>query len=274
MKAMKICIAGIGNIAVDAADYVLNELGCDKEHLLILPTGSDCGQNTWQRSLKKWALINGIKIVELENIYNEKEMTFISLHFDRIINPNKFLTDKLFNIHFSNLPTYKGCFTSIHPIIRGENKSGVTLHCIDAGIDTGDIIAQDIFDIDINDTARNLYQKYLDNGFNLFKNTIDDLIENRYRKYRQSNLNSSYYSRGSIDFSKVAIDLKKTSFEIHNQVRAFIFPEYQLPKINGKAISKSLLTDEKIQSNFIDEDKDGYIISGIDGYKIILGKAI
>lgn len=47
-----------------------------------------------------------------------------------------------FNIHSSLLPQYRG----VHPVswclIRGEQTTGVTLHCINEGIDTGDILMQ------------------------------------------------------------------------------------------------------------------------------------
>ena len=47
-------------------------------------------------------------------------------------------------------------YTSYWPIKNGEKKSGVTLHKIDSGIDTGDIISQLSFDID-EDTLFSLY---------------------------------------------------------------------------------------------------------------------
>ena len=56
--------------------------------------------------------------------------------------PKNFLNARLYNIHFSYLPAYKGMFTSALPIKNGEVDSGVTLHKIESGIDTGDIIDQ------------------------------------------------------------------------------------------------------------------------------------
>ena len=68
------------------------------------------------------------------------------------------------------------------------------------------------------------------------------------------------------------INYKKTSFEIHNQLRAFIFEEYQLPTINNKKIKSSVLLNEKIEKNALIEDKEYFIISGIDNYKILAYK--
>ena len=50
---------------------------------------------------------------------------------------------------------------SIFPILNGESTSGTTLHLIDHGIDTGDVITHNEFQIDLQDTCRDLYFKYL-----------------------------------------------------------------------------------------------------------------
>lgn len=70
------------------------------------------------------------------------DLIFISLEFDKIVNPDLFKDARLYNIHFSLLPSYKGMYTSAIPILNGEEMVGVTFHEIDKGIDTGNIIAQ------------------------------------------------------------------------------------------------------------------------------------
>lgn len=263
-----ICIAGKNQIAVDATKYLLEEARVDKQFIRIITNNSDIGIDTWQPSLKKYALENNIQIITLEKAYEIKNLIFISLEFDKIIKPKKMKTSYLYNMHFSLLPKYKGMYTSTMPLINGENKSGVTFHLIDEGIDTGDIIAQREFDIDIFDTARDLYFKNLKHSFALFKSVIKNILNKNIRAKRQNHIGASYYSQKAIDFKNISINFNKTSFEIHNQIRAFIFPEYQLPKIDDKEIHKCILTSEKIKQRKIIE-KDKYIISGIDGFKII-----
>ena len=41
------------------------------------------------------------------------------------------------------------------------------------------------------------------------------------------------------------INLNKTAFEVHNQIRMFAFEEYQLPTIFGYKILKSKITSKK-----------------------------
>lgn len=268
-----ICIAGKNDIAVNSSRYLLNEYGIDPRELVILPNDDDKGYDSWQKSLKKFALDNDLRIVELEDLYPEEDLLFISLEFNRIINIDKFNSKRLFNIHFSLLPKYKGMYTSVTPILNGDMSSGVTLHKIDKGIDTGDIIAQIEFEIDINDTARDLYFKYNQYGFQLFKENIDSLIKNSFISRQQSKLGSTYWGKNTIDFSRIEIDFNKSSFEIHNQIRAFIFKEYQLPIIDGFRIEKSVLTDQRTGRASRIIDKGEYFeITGIDGYIILAYK--
>ena len=265
---MKLCIAGKNDIAVNALNYLINIKGISSKDIVIIPNRNDTGIDSWQHSLKKCAIDNQISIISLEEAYLIDDLIFISLEFDRIIKTEKFKTKKFFNIHFSNLPKYKGMYTSVMPILNGETTAGVTLHRINNGIDTGDIIDQISFKIKLEDTSRDLYFNFLKYGFNLFKRNIDKLIKNDFTTRKQGVINASYFSKSQIDFSNITIDLKKTSYEIYNQIRAFIFPEYQLPVINKCKISQVILTDEFIGYNHFSDNGDELIISGIDGYKI------
>ena len=267
---MKICIAGKNDIAVNALYYVINEY--DADNVIVVLNRNDSGKDDWQKSLKNAANELNIKTCSLEDIYKISDLYFFSLEFDKIVKTEKFKTDKLFNIHFSNLPKYKGMYTSILPILNGENETGVTLHKIDNGIDTGDIIAQKNSHIGIKDTSRDVYFKFLENAFILFKENFAKILSNAYSSKKQPQVNSSYYSKGTLDFKNIKIDFNKTSFEIHNQLRAFMFKEYQLPEINGIKVEKSILTDSFIGYNCFKEKESEFIISGIDGYKISVQK--
>lgn len=269
---MKICIAGNQDIAVNSLNYFINRNFYHKDEIGVICNMGDIGINSWQLSLKKYAYENQIKIVTLEEVYPLEDLIFFSLHFDRIIKPSRFKTKKLFNLHFAPLPKYKGNYTSIIPILNGERETGVTIHYIDEGIDTGDIIIQKLFPIEINETAKDLYTKYNQFGLDLLSDFFPKLLSEPLKSIPQSSIDSTYYSRKSIDFTNYSIDFKKTSFEIHNQIRAFIFKEYQLPVINGFRIVKSIITDEKIKRNCFEELNDCFIISGIDCYKLIAYK--
>lgn len=267
-KTRILCIAGKNSIAINTINILINDLKIEKNSIKVIPNSTDDGVDDWQPSLLKYCNTNSLSLSQIVDLYDEPNLIFFSLEYNKLINPQKFKTKKLYNLHFSALPKYKGMYTSIHPILNGEKESGVTIHCIDSGIDTGDIIYQEVFPIDINDTSRDLYFKYLDYGTSLVKKNINQIIKNNFSSTSQKHLQSSYYSRKSIDFNNISIDFNKTSFEIHNQLRAYIFPEYQLPKIKNKFIYKSVITDVVIGPKVLCEDGEKIILSGIDGFKI------
>ena len=266
----KVCVAGKNEIALNALKLLQTRFQNDE--ICVIPNRDDTGIDTWQPSLLKYARRERIAILTLEQVQQIPNVLFLSLEFDKLLKVERFASKRLYNIHFSALPKYKGVYTSIMPILKGESSSGVTLHCIDNGIDTGDIIAQKIFSIDLQDTARDLYFKYLEQGFILLQENLDSLLGGNFQCTKQDFRESSYFSRTEIDVKNTHINLKKTSFEIHNQLRAFIFREYQLPCLNGVSIERSVLSGEFIGANVFTESKDTLILSGIDGFKIVAQK--
>ena len=96
----------------------------------FLPNPTDNGFDGWQPSLKRLGTELKIKETTIEELYEIEELLFLSLEYSELINTTKFKSQKLFNIHFSLLPEYKGMYTSALPIINGEEYSGVTLHKI------------------------------------------------------------------------------------------------------------------------------------------------
>lgn len=264
---MKICIAGKNNIAVEILLYLLEE-GIKKANICVIPNKTDEGKDNWQRSLLKKANEIGIETKTLEDIYSIENLIFLSLEFDRIVNPNKFKSNKLFNIHFSLLPKYKGMFTSIIPILNNEKTTGVTFHKIDKGIDTGEIIAQKEFEIALFDNARDIYHKYIQNGILLVKQCLEKLLKNEFIESKPQNLReSSYFSKSAIDFKNINIDLNQTAINIHNQIRAFNFREYQVPKVfDLNIISSKILnsSSKKKVGSILFENDISYVISTID----------
>ena len=120
----KVCLAGKNEIAV----YGLNLLTkfVNKEDICVIGWASDDGIDTWQPSLVKAAITNNITITTLEECYGIDGLIFLSLEFEALLVPDKFVNAKLYNIHFSNLPAYKGMYTSAMPLLNDEKVGGVT----------------------------------------------------------------------------------------------------------------------------------------------------
>ena len=270
MKIINICIAGNFSLAIESTKYIIKNF--KKIKLYSILNKNDNGKDTFQPSFKKFCLKNKIEIISLEDAYKIKNMIFFSLHFDKILKVENFSTSKLFNIHFSLLPKYKGMHTTAWPILNGEKKTGVTLHKIDNGIDTGPIISRLSFDIKINDTAEIVFLNYIRYGVKLFKKNISSILREKIYPIRQNMFDSTYYSTKSLNFKNFKIDLNKTAYEIHNQVRSLIFEYYQLPTIYGFKIVSSAITKKKSVSKpgkIIFKNKQKIILSSID-YNLLL----
>lgn len=63
---------------------------------------------------------------------------------------------QIVNIHPSLLPAYRGLHAVEQAVAAGEREIGVTLHHVDAGMDTGRIIAQDVIERAPGETAGQL----------------------------------------------------------------------------------------------------------------------
>ncbi|MGL5258285.1 MAG: formyltransferase family protein [Proteocatella sp.] len=238
-----ICIAGKNNIAVEILEHAINNY--DGE-IYAVPNANDSGKDNWQRSLINIANKKNIKILPSTDLLRDcEDLILLSLEYDKLVRVENYISKKLYNIHFSLLPKYKGMYTSAWPILNNETKSGVTLHYMDRGIDTGDIIDQVEFKLDINDTAKDLYLKYIEYSIELVKLNWNDIISGNLKSKPQNKFESTYYDKFSIDYKNIKINLNQTAINIHNQIRAFSFKEYQLPNIFDKTIVRSELTDEK-----------------------------
>jgi phosphoribosylglycinamide formyltransferase 1 len=68
---------------------------------------------------------------------------------------------KIINIHPSLLPKYPGMDTDVHRAVldSGDTETGMTIHYVDEGMDTGEIILQKKCPVDANDTVETLKTK-------------------------------------------------------------------------------------------------------------------
>lgn len=255
---MILVLAGKSNALVESIKFSLKIV--EKDNIRVIPVKSDSETNDWQCSIVKYCRINNIKTITLEESYDLESMIFVSIQYDRILKPHLFKTDKIYNIHFSYLPFYKGVFPIVWPILNQEKFTGVTLHKIDSGIDTGDIIDKRKVFLKEETTSRDLYFECQKMAFRIFKNNLTSLIDDTVVLKKQPNTIGSYYSKTSLNLSGFEIDLKKTASQVSAQVRALTFPEYQLPELFGRKIYKAVISEDKSNS------KPGEIIFQNDDY--------
>jgi phosphoribosylglycinamide formyltransferase-1 len=83
--------------------------------------------------------------------------------FMRIISPEfvKKYKNRIINIHPALLPSFPGLDAQKQAVDYGSKYSGVTVHFVDSGVDTGPIILQKVVKVEDNDTEETLAKRIL-----------------------------------------------------------------------------------------------------------------
>lgn len=126
------------------------------------------------------------------------------------------------NVHPGRLPHYRGPIPTFWALVNGESSCGVTLHFMDAGVDTGPIIAQDEVAITAGDTGFTLSTRVMQAGHALLMRNLNAIMAGDVEARDQDPTQGSYF--GGFSDRLRYIDWRKGSRAIHNQVRALTHP--------------------------------------------------
>lgn len=122
------------------------------------------------------------------------------------------------NYHPSLLPKYRGGSAMNWAVINGETETGVTIHQIDAGVDTGPIILQKRVPIDPEDTVKSLYfEKLYPLGIQMVAETVR-LIREGKASYRVQDSSQSSF-QPVIKESDAIIDWTQSTRRIYDLIR-------------------------------------------------------
>lgn len=199
---MKIIFAGTPEISAITLQSLINN-GFVPSLVLTQPDRpSGRGMKLTASAVKELALKNNIEVyqpisfkkdpIALEKIREVAPDIIIVLAYGLIV-PQEFLDiPKLgcVNIHVSLLPKWRGAAPIQRAILAGETTTGITIMQMDVGLDTGDILLQQEFAIDENETSASLHDKMAQAGASLI---IEYL--NNYQKLtpvKQQEQNVSY----------------------------------------------------------------------------------
>ncbi len=98
--------------------------------------------------------------VEIENLIAALRPTLVvSAGFMRIL-PEPITTRfRIINSHPALLPAFPGAHAVRDALAAGASESGTTIHWVDAGVDTGEIIIQEKIEILAGDTEESLHER-------------------------------------------------------------------------------------------------------------------
>ncbi|MEE9551829.1 MAG: methionyl-tRNA formyltransferase, partial [Gammaproteobacteria bacterium] len=123
------------------------------------------------------------------------------------------------NIHTSLLPRWRGAAPIQRAIQAGDKETGITIMQIDAGLDTGPILAQTKCLINQYDTAGSLHDKLAKLGGDCLLETLAKLAAGQSTSTPQDHSLASYAKK--ITKAEAQLDWSLSALELERTVRAF-----------------------------------------------------
>jgi methionyl-tRNA formyltransferase len=130
------------------------------------------------------------------------------------------------NLHPAFLPYNRGAYPNVWSIVE-RTPAGVTLHYIDEGLDTGDIIAQEKVMVEMTDTGGTLYRKLEVAALELFRRTWPSIeAGNASRRPQGAESGSSHRTTDVRAIDEIDLERVYRGEELINILRARTFPPY------------------------------------------------
>jgi methionyl-tRNA formyltransferase len=181
-------------------------------------------------AVKKLALELKIPIMQPERLSQPEAMdqlrgwapdVIVVAAFGQILKPDVLDLPEFgcINVHASLLPRWRGAAPINAAILHGDEETGVTIMRMDAGLDTGPILAQRSVRIEADETAGSLFETLSRLGADLLIETLPGIISGAIKPRPQPEEGATYAGmikkqEGKLDFSQPAVELER-------KVRAF-----------------------------------------------------
>lgn len=152
-----------------------------------------------------WAQRNSVNCIRAVNI-NAPEVAnqiksmnadlIVSVSMNQIIKKNilNMPQHKCINVHCAPLPRYQGMSPYVWALANNEDYSAVTIHYMDEGLDTGNIIVQEKISVVVNDTAFALFYRCCCKAAELLLKVVDNIEKGQVTSYPQNLEDKSYFS--------------------------------------------------------------------------------
>ncbi len=219
------------------------------------------GQQIQQSAVKKFALENGLTILQPERLKDERFLQQLNqLKADlQIVVAFRMLPEVVwnmpslgtFNLHASLLPKYRGAAPINWAVMNGEKETGASTFFLRHEIDTGKIIFQEKVAIGEDETAGDLHDKLMHIGAQLVIKTVQAIEKGDYPQIDQSQLvvaDTILKNAPKLFKEDCRIDWSQTTAEIHNHIRGLspypaAFTDFISPE--GKAFSVKIFKSKK-----------------------------
>lgn len=283
-KPLKVLLAGTPEFAIPNFDAIAKS-----EHVVLgvwtqpdRPAGR--GRRLQASPVKQWALEKGYDIQQPETLRDKQAQQMIaSLKPDvmvviayGLILPQVVLDIPrlgCINVHASLLPRWRGASPIQQAILAGDERTGVTIMQMDAGMDTGPSLMQVTCSIESFDSAQTLHNKLAALAVSPLLETLNLLAINQIEPIPQPDEGVTYAPK--IIKEDAQINWQQSAWQIDCQVRAF-YPwpvAYTYLSANNRL---RIVSGERIAQNsdanpgeIIHLDKQGMVVAcGQEVYRV------
>lgn len=171
MPSLRIAVFASGNgsnfqALADAAlagklDGTIELLVCDKAAAPVVERARRAGVDTWVFNPKEYASREAYEQEILSELQRRGVELVVLAGYMRILTPVlvEAFAGRMINIHPSLLPAFPGINGIRQALQYGVKMTGVTVHYVDGGLDSGPIIAQRVVEIATDDDEQRLAER-------------------------------------------------------------------------------------------------------------------
>lgn len=229
-RAMRIVFAGTPDFAVPPLKTLINR-GCDLVAVYTQPDRpAGRGRHTSSSPVKQLALQHGLRVcqpVTLKTAAACAELAGLQPELMIVVAYGLILPAEILaiprlgciNIHASLLPRWRGAAPIQRAILAGDSETGVCLMQMEAGLDTGPVLACARTAIAGADTGSLLHDRLAQLGAQLLGDNLDDLLQQNLSPAVQDEALATYARK--LDKVEAQLDWRCDAQLLARKVRAF-----------------------------------------------------
>lgn len=221
---MKIMLMSDGEVGQKITIWLLENYPNDIA-LIITAAGNEIFNASVARGIPCFIYESEARLLQILSQFPQCEMGFL-LWWPKLVSRNVInsLPKGFINTHPSLLPQNRGKHFNFWALVE-QAPFGVSLHSVDEGIDSGDIISQQSISYDWEDTGESLYLKAKEKMIDLFLETYPHLRVGKFSRHPQNLANGSLHFASEIDSaSHIELDGYYRARDLLNLLRARNFP--------------------------------------------------
>lgn len=204
---------------------------------------------------------------------------YISMSFNQIFKSDilKLPEFGIINCHAGKLPFYRGRNILNWALINGESEFGITVHKVDLGIDTGDILLQKTFPIGIEDDYGSLLRIAFTNCAPLLVDVVNQIRMGTSHPIPQDQIDpvGTYFPR-RIKGDEI-LDWNQPTWDVYNFIRALAEPgpcaqsylQSQIIKFKRAELIQNAVKFKGIPGSVIGIENDEFLVKTADSLILI-----